>query len=396
MSWVLPRIFAAIAATASTGVFAAGAMSVRQFTDSIGVNTHFNYSDGGYANWRQVIGAVRYLGIDHVRDAAPRPGGEGQQGLAEAAKSGLKFMFIVSGGAAPEDRVTNLMAFRARYPRSVAGIEGPNEVNNSPVTFAGIRDIKGKEYPATIAYMSALRRTLRGSPLADLPLLAPSSIGPTKIVEPSDVDAGNIHAYPQSDESLASKVAGMVERQSHMVGGGKPIYFTEMGYNDLRADPTKRTQQTLKWLTTNAAIGVRRSYIYELLDAYPDPSGKSYEKHWGLFDRQFVPKPVARALHNLIWILGDDRGAQRPIGSYVTAAPSGAEILQLNRSDGHIFVLLWQNSDAAVGSIPLKLNRPANYRFYNPRLDLGPLKTGKGDAIDVETGDDLVVIELWG
>lgn len=368
---------------------------VAAFKDTIGVNTHFIYLDGGYAQWKKVLAAIDYLGITNVRDAAPKATAPAQWVIGRAAKVGIRFSFVLGGKRPPQDAVQDLVAFEAKHPNAIACVEGPNEVNNWPLSFEGIADVKGKSYAGTIAYMSALSRVFKASPLKHIPLLAPSSIGPTKIVEPGDVDAGNVHAYPLGAESMLAKIAPMVGRQGKMVGNGKPVYFTEIGYNDLKTDPVTKARQTLNLLVGSAAIGVPRTYLYELLDAYPDPTNKSYERHWGLFDQHFAPKPVAQAIHNLTSILGNDTGGGPPPLAVKAQGPPGVQSLALGRSDGRTFVLLWR--DGATGPVDVAVSFGASRKFqwYTPIATTRPIKAGTSDRTLIPVGIDLVVVEVW-
>jgi hypothetical protein len=45
------------------------AMSADRFVDGIAVNTHINYTDGAYANVKNVRDDLVWLGVRHVRDA---------------------------------------------------------------------------------------------------------------------------------------------------------------------------------------------------------------------------------------------------------------------------------------------------------------------------------------
>ena len=58
---------------------------------SMGVVTHINYTDGGYADINADLTALRYLGIDHVRDESPNPSYDqlGQTHLGDAANAGV-------------------------------------------------------------------------------------------------------------------------------------------------------------------------------------------------------------------------------------------------------------------------------------------------------------------
>ena len=47
----------------------------RDFLQSLGVNTHLEYTDGTYANYPRVIADLDFIGIHLLRDGTPAPGG---------------------------------------------------------------------------------------------------------------------------------------------------------------------------------------------------------------------------------------------------------------------------------------------------------------------------------
>jgi hypothetical protein len=73
-------------------------MRASDFLDTLGVNTHIPYTDGGYANISNVIADIAYLGIDETRDTIS-DGANGSAPLSSyiaVAQAGVKFTIIVS------------------------------------------------------------------------------------------------------------------------------------------------------------------------------------------------------------------------------------------------------------------------------------------------------------
>ncbi len=109
----------------------------------------------------------------------------------------------------------------------------------------------------------------------------------------------------------------MAGQRAVMPGGG--IVLTEAGYYSLPGGgswggvdlTTQAKPRLLNLLFDAAKLGVSRTYLYQLLDAYPDPSNTDMEKHFGLFDINNKPKPVAAAIHNLTTILADSGSVGR-------------------------------------------------------------------------------------
>ena len=52
----------------------ARSISTSQLVQMIGVNVHMRYTDGAYVNSTNVLQALRFLGVSHVRDIMPGTG----------------------------------------------------------------------------------------------------------------------------------------------------------------------------------------------------------------------------------------------------------------------------------------------------------------------------------
>src|SRR5689334_20299229 len=117
------------------------AVRAEGFVQSIGVNQHISWSGTPYADLSVAESDIAYLGIDHVRDAAPYSGDIAA--YQDMASKGIKFDLIATN--AGEDVAQMLSGNLAQIdqlvqsnPGSVISIEGPNELNGSNgVTFNG-------------------------------------------------------------------------------------------------------------------------------------------------------------------------------------------------------------------------------------------------------------------
>ena len=126
---------------------------------------------------------------------------------------------------------------------------------------------------------------------------------------PGNADLANVHLYPANGDPPSWYVSAIFNAQY-----GKPITapfaVTEAGYN---SDPDTtngvslnvQVKQTLSLVLDAAQSGASSIYLYELLDHYADPANTNADNHWGLFNSDGTPKPVATALHNLTTILAD-------------------------------------------------------------------------------------------
>ena len=91
-----------------------------------------------------------------------------------------------------------------------------------------------------------------------------------------------------------------------------------------------------------ALQGNARTYVYQLLEAYPTSTAPTYT-NYGMFRYDGTPKPFAVALHNLAQLLPKDQdntGTVAIAGTF-QGLPSTAHQLALTASDGSIYLFVW-------------------------------------------------------
>ena len=274
--------------------------------DRFGVATHIAYTDGGYRELSALLNAMRYLGIDNVRDDAPNPAWDayGQAHIGQAAAAGIDFTFYANGWVDPVTTVARIHAIEQANPGSVTAIEGPNEVNNWPITYQGLTGTAAAQ-----AYMRDLFNAVQADPLLrNIPVT-----GFTDYPNHSSTsDASTIHSYTkEGDQPFATLAYDMAAQEA--VDPGKPFYITETGYHT-KINPSYgwegvseavQAKFVLNTYMGGVKLGAEKIYIYQLLDAY---AGNSQEEHFGLFRLDNSPKPAATAIHNLTTILADIGG----------------------------------------------------------------------------------------
>src|SRR5271165_4381950 len=133
------------------------------FTDAIGVNTHADSLNTGYANLPAVMNALAYLGTDVVRDTIDSV--NDAAAFAEINHDlGIKFDFYISPGSA--GFTWQLQQIEA-VPSIVAYVEGPNESDYEAQYYNGLSGL-----PATRAEMRALYASVKGdAQLAGVPVI---------------------------------------------------------------------------------------------------------------------------------------------------------------------------------------------------------------------------------
>jgi hypothetical protein len=314
-----------------------------QFLDGLGMNVHLMYTDGGYAHLDKVFAALQYVGITHVRDALRELNWEVESRFQDAAENGLQFDLFVDGNVGLSDTMDRLRKFAERYPGHLAVIEGPNEINNWPVKYHGL---SGMEAAA------ALQNDLYDAVRADEVLSKVPIYNYTGFPDPGGkADFTNIHPYPKGGSQPRSELDRDLETYSRLVPG-KPVVITEVGYPTLRVPSSwggvggdTQAKLTLNLLFDAALLGIGRTYVYQLLDAYPDKTGTDVDKHLGLFDLQYHPKPVALAIHNLTTVLRAQPSANKSGASVgpvlLEGLPPTARSLSIKAADGSLFIAVW-------------------------------------------------------
>ncbi len=392
----------------------AQAIRINDVIDSFGIDTHIDYTDGKYSNIAEVVKALDYLGLDTVRDHAPTPASDpyGQGHLGDAADAGIKFVFVAGRDDSPATVVQRLHTFVDAHPGSIVGIEGPNEVNNWPVSYKGL---SGEA--AALAYQKDLFAAVNADPL----LKNIAVLGFTGYTVASSNDYTTIHTYAKDGDQPFSWLS---RESGDRMGAdpGKPLTVTEIGYHtSLTADTNggwegvdeaTQAKLLLNTLMDGAFLGSKGTFIYQLLDAYSDPGGADQEKHFGLFRLDYTPKPAATAIHNLTQIL-DDNGATEAsftpgaLNYSISGLPSTARSYLTEKSDGSYQIIIWnepdiwnQTTDTAIqtGSVNVSVNLGGtfgNVQVYDPLTGTAPVKSLSNiSSLSVGVVDHPIIINI--
>ncbi len=320
---------------------------------SIGVVTHFNYTDGAYARPDEAVRALAYLGISHLRDQSPTPwirGSAPLQTYTDLMKHGYRFNFLALGGKFnPSATTVQLAKLEEACPGMIDAIEGFNEVDHAPVSY------QGKTGPdAAIKAQAALYAAIRADPvLGHLPVYDLTGADWPKPGE-KRADFVNAHLYPQNGSPPADWFNDAADRALKQES---PLVVSEFGYASLPesgwlvigVDQRSQAKGLLLGLFQAFSRNIERTYIYELFDEKPDPALKEREFHFGLFDANYRQKAAAKAIHNLTTILGDSSATNRTfqpgsIDVNVDAFPQGIRGLVIAKADGTLFLAMWNNT----------------------------------------------------
>lgn len=331
------------------------AMPADVFIDTLGVVTHLNYLDGAYANVRNVADNLAWLGIRHVRSFPPGPS-EPLSTYTYLAQRGVRFNFLVRPNIAESIEVAAKL--NAAVPGSVAAIEGFNEIDNFPVPYRGLTGMA-----AGLAAQREIYTRVRSTPeLASVPVYDLTGYDLKSVETRADsADYANQHAYPQNGNQPTYNVPGgaWLPAAIHSVKKFQlPVVITEFGYFSMPqsgwymigVDEATQAKGVLNGYMDAAAAGVKRLYVYELLDQKPDPENKNPEMHFGLFRVGNSPKPVAHAIRNLTAVLNastprSTTGVVRHSLAYTLSdMPASANSLLLQKKDSRFVLVLWNET----------------------------------------------------
>jgi hypothetical protein len=354
------------------------------FEQSIGVQVHLRFSDSKYWNTSNVIADLKYLGITNVRDTVWNVGGGAntseQAHYAALATAGIHFDMLVESNAVASSMAL-IDSLQKSNPGAITSVEGANEVNNTPVTYNGLKGVAG-----ATALENALTAAVHADPLfKGVPVYNVTSSSPIA----TNADYSNYHAYPTGGaQPFAALSAGFNALPTNMPG--KPVVLTEAGYYTMTngvgwggVDFATQAKLTLNMIMDATKLGVSAVYIYQLLDDYADPNNTNQEDHFGLFDINNKAKPAATAIHNLMAILADAGSnalsfTTSALNYTITGMPSTGSSIQLEKSSGAHDIVVWNEPQvwnntthtavtAATNNVQVNLGASyANVSVYDP------------------------------
>jgi hypothetical protein len=158
----------------------------------------------------------------------------------------------------------------------------------------------------------------------------------------------NLHPYPGGlpPEEPISQQLGVVR---HLVPG-RPVVITETGYHNALAEtggqpPVSDAAAAVylpRVLLWTFRSGVRRTFIYELVDEKPDPALLDPEQHFGLLRNDLSPKPAFSAVRNLIEAIRRSPGPSSHAPPPTVRSDAHVDRVDLVRADGSRLVTLWR------------------------------------------------------
>lgn len=417
---------AALAALAAVPAQAAAAPAAPAdaFTDSVGVNTHVMYSKSAYWNLEEMRTALRYLGVRHIRDGVrwyTSPSyawyrEEQAKRYTSLARSGFGLNLLMPWPSGEVGTTREALDVIAGLP-GVVSVEAANEW-----------DLQGpfETWPEEIrAQTRETRAAMKADPkLKRIPFIAPSFGRAGAPVTAGDlsahVDFGNSHPYMGGSRPEIGEFPGQWSIQRHIdtlraVSGSKPFFITETGYHTALSQTDRQkpvgaeagAAYLVRTLLEHFRLGATRTYVYELVDQYDDPTG-GQESNFGLFRNDWSPKPAATAVRNLLSVLRSGRALRGQALNYtVTGGDANLRTMAFAKSGGGFTLAIWRpevlwnhttKQPIAVPDIPMNVafgKTFAGAQVYRPTRGSGAFQTvGTTTGMDVAVGADPVLIDL--
>lgn len=340
-------------------------MPLATFQNSFGVNTHFEYSDGLYANYQQVIADLQATGILHARDSVPVPtywASIGVPDVEAAMQAGIKFDLIASPLQNLATNMAQIHVLTQYNPTGVDTIEGYNEINNSGGL---VNEAQAEAFQYSLYQAVHADSTLKGVPVLDFTGLVQHNLHTLS----NFADYANTHPYPKGGAAPEATInQNFTSNYVNTTTGA----ITEIGYYTNQdgvdgVDDHTQAAYLMNSIFDNALAGDYRTYIYELLDAYSQNS-------YGLFSySDGEAKTSGQWLENMHAVIPfDEASSQKSVqvtealdtnGKLTAGLPSGVKQLALTDSKGNIYLWTWNEQ-----TIYKESTRTSTSSTYQPFL----------------------------
>lgn len=272
---------------------------MNEFIDKIGVNTHIDFAFKGspYLNYDNVVKAIKYLGVRHLRDGAGKIDTckkwvSIRNDISSAAKRLLFCAYLPNGS--PEFVIKTFAFLPQLYRNGLIDVfEAPNEPDKPYSINLG----NGIEWTVDFTnevlthYVHPLNKKLINISVgsgwtADDKWQGNYDALPDMT---KSCDFANPHTYPNVGQDVLVSIKRLNDLARKSMPD-KPIIITELGW-DLR-DGHKPEAIAADIITAVRSKLAERIYIYALFD---DESGK-----FGLFENDATPRPAATAIRKLL------------------------------------------------------------------------------------------------
>lgn len=325
-------------------------VAASEFVDSVGMNIHLHYDNTLYSNFALVQTALQDLHIHHVRDGLIattwQPYYDRHAALAAAGIHGL----FITGTT---DTAESIHAFTQKTGGSLEGLEAPNEFDRS-----GVADWSRR----LSGFLPQLQRTAGTLSTATRPfVVGPSVTSLDALAEVTAIrsfDFSNMHNYfggrHPGTTGWGDDGYGSIDWNLRMIrrsSGDKPVMTTETGYltgPDVDQSVSEEVQSYYipRILLEQHLHGIRRTYLYELLDGSAETPRD--ERSFGLVRGDGTRKPAFFSLQRLMATLTDITGPVplAPLGYSMGQTPPALHHLLFQKADGTYLLAFWMEESS--------------------------------------------------
>jgi len=339
-------------------------VSSESIADSVGINVHLHYTDTPYSNFPLVESLLRDLHVRHIRDGlVDTTWAEFYKRHNSLGALGIGCVYVTS----PKQSDALLAAYPQRVRRDFEGYEAPNEYNNSgdsrwPDTLESFLP-RLQKIAETTSGMNG--RTLLIGPSLTQPDAFPKAAGLERYF-----DYANLHNYlagrNPGTAGWGGGGYGSINWNLNLANGawnGKPVMTTEIGYN---TDPSNKqgvpedvqAKYMPRLILEQLLHGIRRTYIYELMDVGPKVSKN--DAAFGLVRNDGGRKPAYNAIKNLLQITTDHDGIAdlKDLPMQLSGDTRNVHHLLARRSEGSYLLFFWVEEPSFDPDKKAKLESP--------------------------------------
>jgi hypothetical protein len=372
-----------MAATTSTALLAS------VFINSLGINTHVDYTTGAYSNRTNTINAIKYLGVKNLRDS-PESSRAFTIWPQVSQAVGGKFIAYMPrlGPSDMEDALQRIPQLKSLGVLSY--VEGANE----PDVPAAIAKGNSLSYGANFQVKVFNMGRAQGLPVINMSPGAGwtaadgwqgnyDNIGNLAAY----ADYANAHTYPAVANGLPYKTVDRLNELAQLAAIGKSVIITEMGWNTATNSQTTVATNMLNGLMDAALLRNPRTYLFALFD---DVSG-----NWGLMNADATPRVAGKALHNLVTLLGGGSASKAGSLTYELTGASTERSVLFQKQDNAYWLAVW---DEVPGARTLTLKLPAaatRLAVYDPLNGTTAVKeVGNAASIAVSVDNRPMLIQI--
>jgi hypothetical protein len=407
-------------------------IKVNDFLNSIGTVTHMGQ---GIDNASSVGPILVYAGIRNIRDDGSTNPTTIQGWINVHKVSGARVSLLpISGNIANSLSEYEQLATAG----SLLAVEGPNEPNNFPVTYNGIKSSSTTSLPIA-QFQRDLYAAVKADPkLAGIPVFAsseaggsePNNVGLQYLTIPSGAgtlmpdgtiyaDYANVHnyvcgnlsspidnnAWGAEDPTINGRWDGMYVEYGHTWWG--PGYN---GYSTSQLATLPKVTTETGWVTGAGALTEDQQgklFLNLYLDAYK--RGWSYtfiymlrddttQGYWGLFRTDYTPKLSGKYLHNLTTIVADNTSSFTPgkVNYIIPNEPATVHDMLMQKSNGTYELAVWGEQVTGLNNITVNLGAIyQSVNVYDPTVGTAPIQTLTGvSSVPLTVGDHAFIIEI--